>query len=204
MSSILPRPDFDYIYALDPGNPGKVIGTSRDGRSIYGHVLGTGNFAISLIGGCHADEPVGPLLLRKLAQFLGDLPPEDSLLSHFTWVIIPDANPDGAAINSVWWHQSQEQVDLAANLIGAYRELPGDDIEFGFPLDPSIGPLRPENQHIYAFWKSLGLNFKLHASLHGMHRAYGPWFLLDKDFAVEAKPLIRKIQRLVFANGCFA
>ena len=50
------------------------IGFSRNHRPLYAHTYGTGKINISLIGGCHADEPIGPLLLRKLVQFLDKLP----------------------------------------------------------------------------------------------------------------------------------
>ena len=40
------------------------IGSSRQGRDIHGFCLGSGSIKVSLIAGCHADEPVGPLLLR--------------------------------------------------------------------------------------------------------------------------------------------
>ena len=43
-----------------------VIGRSREGNPIYGYRLGEGEIGVSLIAGCHADEPVGPEMLRRL------------------------------------------------------------------------------------------------------------------------------------------
>ena len=43
--------------------PLEAIGRSREGREILGGVFGKGGHSalhISLIAGCHADEPVGP------------------------------------------------------------------------------------------------------------------------------------------------
>ena len=178
-----------------------IIGRSRQGKPLYGFRFGNGALAVSLLGGCHADEPVGPWFLKHLVGFLGALSPQHPLLTNCTWVVIPDANPDGAEVNSVWWDNNRAAVDLARNLKGAVRELPGDDIEFGFPQEPKIEALRPENQYIYDFWKQQKVDFNLHASLHGMHRAYGPWFLLDRSFINEAPSLISNLQQLVLSKG---
>jgi len=46
--------------------PGRPIGHSREGREIAAYRLGRGPLRLSLIAGCHADEPVGPAMLRRL------------------------------------------------------------------------------------------------------------------------------------------
>ena len=50
---------------------GDSIGDSREGRPIKAFRLGAGPCRVSLLGGCHADEPVGPLLLRHLVRSWG-------------------------------------------------------------------------------------------------------------------------------------
>ncbi|MFK7900710.1 MAG: M14 family zinc carboxypeptidase [Cyclobacteriaceae bacterium] len=155
------------------------IGLSKGGLPIYGYIFGKGSLHISLVGGCHADEPVGPWLLRKLVNFLDDQTDTHFLLHHFKWTIIPHANPDGEKINEKWQDESAESANLTDYLQYAVRELPEDDIEFGFPSYPSLPPKRPENDIIYEFWRKVGFPYHLHVSLHGMAKSYGPWFLFD-------------------------
>jgi hypothetical protein len=88
---------------------------------------------LSLLAGCHADEPVGPRLLRRLVGFLGRLPADDPLLTEYEWWVMPHINPDGARRNLSWQRDGADLYDLPAYLAGVVRELPGDDIEFGFP-----------------------------------------------------------------------
>ncbi|MCP4214981.1 MAG: peptidase [bacterium] len=166
---------------LTPG-AGRIIGKSREGRPIVAGVYGNGDTRISLIGGCHADEPVGPRLLRKLCTFLDRLPPHHGLLTDFQWWIVPHANPDGEAVNRQWYEDEDTTFDLVRYLEYVERELPGDDIEFGFPYEPGGDGLRPENDAIYNFWISADAPFQLHASLHGMMVAAGPWFLMEETW----------------------
>ena len=41
------------------------------------------------IGGCHADEPVGPMLLESLVRYLHAAPPESEVLTRFDWWVVP-------------------------------------------------------------------------------------------------------------------
>ncbi len=100
---------------------------------MQGFRFGLGNQRVSLLGGCHADEPVGPRLLRHLAGYLSTIPADDPILHRYQWWIIPHINPDGEARNSVWYDGDDETYDLGRYLAGVIREPPGDDIEFGFP-----------------------------------------------------------------------
>ena len=59
------------------------------------------------------------------------------------------------------------------------RELPGDDIEFGFPGGPGDTAARPENRAALGWWESADGPFAMHASLHGMGFGAGPWFLIE-------------------------
>jgi hypothetical protein len=174
-----------------PAPPGRAIGRSREGREITGYVLGRGGVHVSLIGGCHADEPVGPAMLRKLVAHLAALPEDDPLLTGFTWYVIPHVNPDGEARNAAWSdvtlpaadHLGREDraYDLALYLRHVLREKPGDDMEFGFPRSAGDTGARPENRAVAAFL-SEGAPFHLHGSFHGMGFASGPWFLIEKEW----------------------
>ncbi|GMR11984.1 MAG: M14 family zinc carboxypeptidase [Gemmatimonadota bacterium] len=175
---------------------GDVIGNSREGREVRGFIFGHGPTRVSLIAGCHSDEPVGPALLRRLACFFTDSA-SHPLLERFEWWIVPHANPDGEVVNHTW------EGGLAGSLAGAtgasydpvaflthmMRELPGEDIEFCFPRDADDREARPENLAIYDWWRSGGVPFDVHASLHGMAMSAGPYFLLDAAWAERCAPL---------------
>ncbi len=112
---------------------GEEIGRSREGRPIRAFRLGRGPRRVSLIGGCHADEPVGPRLLRHLAGYLASLPERDPLLHSYEWWVLPHVNPDGEERNRAWHGDDDPAFDFTTYLGAVSRELPGDDIEFGFP-----------------------------------------------------------------------
>ncbi|MGL1902403.1 MAG: M14 family zinc carboxypeptidase [Fibrobacterales bacterium] len=158
------------------------IGYSRDNNPIDGFTFGTGPLAVSLIAGSHADEPVGPKLLRKLVNYLTSIPSDHPLLTDYSWSIIPHANPDGKRDNDKWWSDTAHSAELIPYLTQSQRELPGEDIEFGYPRDERDPGARIENREIYDWWISQNKSFDLHASLHGMAFAAGPWYLLESEW----------------------
>jgi len=181
----------EEILAPDaPERPagGPSIGYSREGREITGYVFGRGPLHVSLIAGCHADEPVGPAMLRRLAAWLAALPADDPRLQDATWRLVPHVNPDGEARNAAWSDVTLPAMDhlgapdrvydLALWLRHAVREAPGDDMEFGFPRERTDGGARPENRAVAAFLAP-GAPFHLHASFHSIAFAIGPWFLVE-------------------------
>jgi hypothetical protein len=189
----------------------RPIGKSREQRDIHGFHVGSGPTHISVIAGCHADEPVGPLLLTKFGNYVQTLSPDDPLLTDYAWWIIPHANPDGKAVNDRWWDAAQQAagrqvvaqdiVDLIAYLRYRVRELPGDDMEFGFPKAPDEPGIRPENTHIYRWWRSFNTSFHLHASLHGMGFAAGPWYLIEEAWQHKIEFLKTECLRFVEQHG---
>lgn len=190
--------------------PGRVLGRSREGREIRGHVLGSGDLHVSLIGGCHADEPVGPAMLRRLISFLASRSPDDPLLAGITWYVVPHVNPDGEARNAVWsdvtWpaldHLGKDgrAYDLYLYLRHVVRELPGDDMEFGFPRGVDDAGARPENRAVAEFL-SEGAPFHLHASFHGISFTSGPWFLIEPAWIDRTAELREAIRRRVRSMG---
>ncbi|HKV11745.1 MAG TPA: M14 family zinc carboxypeptidase [Thermoanaerobaculia bacterium] len=181
----------DILAREAPAPPGQIIGRSREGRKITGFVTGTGETHVSLIGGCHSDEPVGPAMLHSLVAYLSALPADDPLLTRFTWYVVPHVNPDGESRNALWSdvtlpttdHLGREDqaYDLALYLRYVVRERPGDDMEFGFPRSADDAGARPENRAVAAFLAG-GAPFHLHGSFHGMGFASGPWFLIEKEW----------------------
>jgi hypothetical protein len=189
---------------------GMTIGRSREGRDIAAHRLGRGPLRLSLIAGCHADEPVGPAMLRRLAAHLESLPEAAPLLAAASWWIVPHANPDGEQRNRAWSEMTLPAVDsrgepdrvfdLAAYARGAVREAPGDDVEFGFPRSAEDEDARPENRAVAAFLAA-GAPFHLHASFHGMFFASGPWFLLEPAWIGRTAALRDNLRRRVAEMG---
>ena len=161
------------------------IGRSLDGRPIGAWRGGQGPLSVSLVAGCHADEPVGPATLRRLAGWLASRREHDPAVAEVRWSIVPHANPDGEAANAGWASRTLEVADhqgaadrgfdLTAYSAGVVRELPGADVEFGFPRSAGDRKARPENRAIAAFLAS-GAPYAVHGSLHGMAFAPGPWF----------------------------
>lgn len=108
-------------------------------------------------------------------------------LARATFRIVPDANPDAAARNASWWTPG-EGADLPSYLLDRVRELPGDDLEFGFPGSPhGEDGIRPEAEGIAAFLADGG-PFDLHGSLHGLGFAEGPWFLVEPAWEMRLEP----------------
>ncbi len=208
LRSCLPIED---ILSADPPLPsGRAIGLSREGREILAHVFGRGPLRVSLIGGCHADEPVGPAMLRRLAAFLSSRLPGDPLLETFTWYVVPHVNPDGEARNAAWSEgtlaavdhlgRQDQAYDLSLYLRNVVRERPGDDMEFDFPRDPDDAGARPENRAVAAFLAG-GAPFHLHASFHGMGFASGPWFLIEPAWIGRTAALRDALRDKVRAMG---
>jgi len=186
------------------------IGTSRQGRPLWGLQWGRGPLKVSLIAGCHADEPVGPAMLEHLAGYLTSLVPEDPRPQRATWYLVPHANPDGDALNASWStatlpcpdHQGTEDraYDLPLYLEKAVRENPGEDVEFGFPRDGGDRKPRPENRAIADFLRPGG-PFALHGTFHGMAFAEGPWFLIEEGWIERTATLRRRLVDQVQGMG---
>jgi len=174
---------FEEIWSCEPAGEeaGVTIGRSRAGRPVRAFRLGSGPLRVSLLAGCHADEPVGPALLRRLAAHLRDLPDGDPLLTAISWWILPHLDPDGEAANAAWQRPGGTEpaaYDPALYLAHVERAAPGDDVEFGFPRGEGDDGARPENRAAWAWWREAG-PFALHASLHGMATGTGPWYLVE-------------------------
>jgi hypothetical protein len=185
---------------------GETLGPSRGGRDVVGYRFGRGSLRVSLIGGCHADEPVGPAMLDRLAAFLERLDAGHSLLAGASWWIVPHANPDGEAANDGWTREvlplgeGRTGYALAPYLDGAVREAPGDDVEFGFPRGAGDAVARPENRAIAEFLRR-GAPFALHGSFHGMAFAAGPWFLMEASWAERTSEMRERLRRRVAELG---
>ena len=168
------------------------IGSSREGRAIWALTLGEGERRLSITAGAHADEPLGPMTAMLFAEWLVSSDEGRALLSRHTFHICPQVNPDGAQANSVWF---ADPLDPLAYLRGVVRELPGDDVEFGYPRDTAPGDgddARPENIAVATFL-ARGGPYAFHASLHTMAYAEGAWFLIGRDWVERTRPLRQRL-----------
>lgn len=158
-----------------------TIGKSREGRALWGLSVGHGERAVSLIAGCHADEPVGPMTAQCLASILRESFPE--FLDTFTFHIVPQMNPDGAERNRPWFDLPLDPPTYLEHVI---RELPGDDIEFGFGSGETV---RPECAAAQSFLAPFA-PFAAHFSLHGLGFAEGVWCLICRDWGERSAPFM--------------
>ena len=178
-----------------------MIGRSRAGREMWGLRIGRGRRAVSITAGAHADEPVGPMTAMALAEWLASSGEARSLLDSHRFHICPQVNPDGAETNAPWF---ADPLDPMTYIDRVVRELPGDDIEYGYPRPVPVteagkaqsfctspkreDALRPENLAVAEFLSAAG-PCVFHAALHGMGFSDGVWFLIGADWAERSAPL---------------
>ncbi|GMW03092.1 MAG: peptidase M14 [Candidatus Hydrogenedentota bacterium] len=163
------------------------IGQSRAHIPMLACEVGEGPEIVSVIAGCHADEPIGPLTALALPDILSLNFP--GLLDRYTFRIIPQMNPDGAQRNAVWYANPPAFAPYWKTVT---RELPGDDIEFGFGDATSV---RPECAAAMAFMRARG-PVAAHFSLHGLAMGRGAWFLLDPAWVSRSEPLMADLASL--------
>lgn len=168
------------------------LGLSEEGRPIDAVIMGTGPRRVSLIAGAHSDEPVGPETLRAfILQGLSRPDVMQRLLQDFTFVIIPQINPDGEAKNQDW---IKAWPDVESYLRHVFREPPGRDLEFGFP------EMRVENRCVARFLRRQA-PFHLHMSLHGMGIADGAMLLIEKHWIPQSKWLRGEYSKILTVAG---
>ena len=161
----------------------RTLGYSDAGRPLEAVILGRGECTVSLVAGAHADEPVGPETLRVLIlNGLQQRHQLEDIFQRFTLVIIPHINPDGEEKNLSWMRR---WPDAAAYIRHAIRELPGRDIEFGYP------DMRTENRQAAELWGTFA-PFALHMSLHGMGFSEGAMLLIERHSIVRTEALRRQ------------
>lgn len=165
---------------------------SQKGLPLEIYRWGYGPIKVSLLAGCHSDEPLGPHVLSLLLDWSRDRDEKVcALLKKFSFFICPHINPDGEAENRPW---IEKYPDFEAYVRGAFREAPGRDLEFGFPS------MRQENQ----FWSSVIQKegpFDLHMSLHGMGYSEGFLLLMERHVHGSYENLKDRFRQLATGLG---
>ncbi len=170
----------------------REIGVAESGHPILGYLVGSGPKKVSLIAGSHADEPVGPETLRTFIRTAITSPETMAgYLSRFTFAVVAHVNPDGEAENAAW---VKRWPSIEAYLKQAVRELPGRDIEFGYP------DMRYENEAVAGFLREHG-PFDLHMSLHGMGFSDGALLLIERNWVDRSGPVQEAFTSLASENG---
>lgn len=175
-----------------------TLGASVEGRPLYGVTLGHGPKLVTLVAGAHADEPVGPETLRRF--ILGTLAQRDwlaqddgfaELFERFTFRIVPHVNPDAEHRNQPW---IASWPDVEAYLEHRKRELPGRDVEFGYPV------MREENRLVSRFLFDF-TPIALHMSLHGMGFSEGAMLLVERHWIERTETMRQRFREAVAEAG---
>jgi len=175
--------DLRIFLERQDGLDWRAIGRCRNGQEMFGIRLGAGDRHVSVIAGCHPDEPIGPMTAQFLPEAIQGAFP--ALLDEYTFHIVPQMNPDGADKNRPWFATPPDFVQYAQHVL---REAPGDDIEFNFGDQG-----RPENRAAMEFLKN-DAPYDAHFSLHGMAVAEGAWCLICQEWADRAKPVMAELE----------
>ncbi|MBN1359985.1 MAG: DUF2817 domain-containing protein [Sedimentisphaerales bacterium] len=93
----------------------RMLGRSVQGRPIVAQILGNGSDTTLILATIHGDEAAGTPLVRKLADHLAANP---QVLEGRRVVLVPSANPDGAAAGT---RENIRGVDLNRNFQTANR-----------------------------------------------------------------------------------
>ena len=93
----------------------RLIGRSVQGRPILIQIAGQGTDTALIMGSIHGDEPAGAMLVDRLAKQLQDNP---QLVEGRRVVLLPTANPDGAAART---RDNAHGIDLNRNFETANR-----------------------------------------------------------------------------------
>ncbi len=168
------------------------IGESEQDRPIVAVEVGNGPLHASILSGSHADEPVGSeTILALLRRIVSNRSRYERLLADWTLSLLPHINPDGEAANARWIAQ---WPDIAAYLRYAVRELPGRDVEFGYP------DMRRENRQVSDYLETRG-PINLHVSFHGMGFGEGVLLLIEREWRERTVDLQKQYTEAVMAKG---
>ncbi|WP_281689866.1 M14 family zinc carboxypeptidase [Pseudonocardia thermophila] len=105
------------------------IGTSRLGEPLRMASIGGGDRDALVVGGPHANEPIGFLAVRELGRLLCS---DDRLRERlgFRWHLIPCVDPDAARLNEGWYVRPENRERYIRDF---YRPATDEQVEWTFP-----------------------------------------------------------------------
>lgn len=109
----------------------KEVGVSDKGEPIHHIKYGKGAIKALIVGGPHADEPIGSLTVYSLLTLLRDKN-VDLLLQDVEWNIIPCIDPDGAKLNEGW---SQKPFSFDNFMRFFHKQNLKDQVDGSFPVN---------------------------------------------------------------------
>lgn len=159
------------------------IGASSEGRPLEKLTIGHGARAVLVVGGPHANEPVGGATIEALLALLVDDPSLERA-AGCTWHVIPCIDPDGLERNRGW---VETPLSLQRYARHFFRPAFPDQAEYSFPLvvpGYSFGNATPEN----AAWKRVldDVRPQLQFSLHNAESGGVFHIVTDPDPALHA------------------
>jgi len=154
------------------------IGSSKSGKyPLFGISLGAdedkAEKVIMVCANMHAEEVTGTISTMLLAEELAHNSVLRPLLKN-RFLFVPQANPDGVMHNKEWM---KPDFNYESFVLNAYRDLPEDDIEWGFPVENKT-VRRPEAKAIKAFFDQQS-RVDYYVSLHSGFSIPGLLFLLN-------------------------
>ena len=109
----------------------RVIGKSREGRTIRALEIGEREQVAFWFGCPHPNEPIGTLTLDYLSWKLAESEELRQLLG-FKWVVVKVADPDGLKLNEGWLKGPFNLLHYALNY---YRPAGNKQVEWSFPIE---------------------------------------------------------------------
>lgn len=165
------------LDALGPAARVERLGNSHAGAAIDLISIGEGDCSILVVGGPHANEPLGCLAIISLINTLahGRVP---GGISDFSWHFIPVIDPDGLDLNSGWL---RGPATLQSYMRHFFRPAFSRQAEYGFPLEmPGYRFDAPSPENI-CWQRALEISRPdLQVSLHGSDTG-GAFFILSED-----------------------
>ena len=151
------------------------------GGRFFAYRIGRGPLRVSLIGGCHADEPVGPRFLLRLVRFLAGAAGAE--LRRGRDVVRHPAYKPGRGGGECGLADHRRRIGTTSSRISAtgFGNSPGTTSNSASPHGAADAGARPENRAAWQFWQG-GAPYHLHVSMHGMSVAAGPYFLVERSW----------------------
>jgi len=168
------------------------IGSSRDGYPLYALLIGKTETKpiIAATGNCHAEEAIGTVTILRLADALVSNSDMNTLLEKYSFVFIPQANPDGTLKNWEWLklkHPSYRDY-----LRHYCRDNRSEDVEHGIPTPETTQECRPEPEAIAKFYRRFP-KIHFYVTLHSANIFPGAMFLVSQKPCTEISEALRSV-----------